>query len=362
MFFFNLSAFYFFYFASIAVFIIFFPKVLFDKGYSTADIGILFAIPPLIRFLIPFFFLKFIDLTKKVYLYALFFTLVGVLTLYATIDQFSLLLFSMIIIGVSHSLLLPYVEIIAIDKLGKDRYGKSRLYGSIGFMVIALILGEFLKDEFTLINYYLFTVIMIAIFGIYMINYETKKDQDTKEDTEKFSLLKYWPFWLSIFLMQVGFGGFYNFFTIYETSHGISLEMTSILWSFGVLCEVVMLYYQGPILKLNLLSVIKFSIFITVIRWLLLFLFPDSLEITFLAQSIHAFSFGLYHSSVIIFLYSLYENKKLAQQFMLGFAYGLGGFLGALIAGLVYGEYLFLFSSLFALLSFISLSFFKKKV
>ncbi len=45
---------------------------------------------------------------------------------------------------------------------------------------------------------------------------------------------------------------------------------------------------------------------------------------------------------------------------MYGVAYGLGGFIGAFIAGAVYGEFLFLYSALFALLSFISLYFIKK--
>jgi PPP family 3-phenylpropionic acid transporter len=75
--------------------------------------------------------------------------------------------------------------------------------------------------------------------------------------------------------MQVAFGGFYNFFTIYETSHGISLELTSWMWSFGVICEIVMLYFQGPLLEKNLLNIIKFTILITSFRWLLLYLYPD---------------------------------------------------------------------------------------
>jgi len=174
-------------------------------------------------------------------------------------------------------------------------------------------------------------------------------------------MLKYWPFWLSLFLMQVSFGGFYNFFTIYETSHGISLEMTSYLWSFGVVCEIFMLYFQAPILKNNLLTIIKFSIFITAIRWLLLYLFADSLTITFITQAIHAFSFGLYHSAVILCLYSLYKDKKLAQQFMFGVAYGLGGFTGAIISGWLYSDELFLYSAIFAFLSFISLMLLKKR-
>ena len=107
---------------------------------------------------------------------------------------------------------------------------------------------------------------------------------------------------------------------------------------------------------------IKFSIAITSFRWFLLFLYPDSLTISFFTQGLHAFSFGLYHSAVILFLYQLYSNKKLAQQFMLGVAYGLGGFLGAVISGQFYGEYLFLYSSIIALMSYLSLYYMKNKL
>jgi len=92
---------------------------------------------------------------------------------------------------------------------------------------------------------------------------------------------------------------------------------------------------------------------------LLLYLFPESLTISFFTQSLHAFSFGLYHSAVVIYLYKLYSNKKLAQRFMLGVAYGLGGFLGAIISGWTYGEELFLYSSIIALLAFFSILNFK---
>ena len=111
----------------------------------------------------------------------------------------------------------------------------------------------------------------------------------------------------------------------------------------------------------NLLAIIKFSIAITAFRWFLLFLFPENLSILYFTQSIHAFSFGLYHSASILFLYTLYENKKLAQQFMLGFAYGLGGFVGAVLSGWSYGEYLFLNCAIIALLAYASLLKFKKQ-
>lgn len=355
MFFFNLSAFYFFYFAAVGVYVIFMPKVLHDIGYSAFDIGIIFALAPLMRFATPFLFLKHIKLDTKIFRTALFLSILSSLMFYFTLENFYLFMLNNALLGMCLSLILPYIEVIALKELGKERYGKSRLFGSIGFMAISIVLAKFLTQPHIALHYYLLTNILTVVFALLLLKYDMAVNDETQNQQNGFSFLKYWPFWLSLFLMQMSFGAFYNFFTIYETEHGISLEMTSYLWSFGVLCEILMLYFQAPLLKHNLLKIIQFSIAITATRWFLLFLFPDSLSITFIAQGLHAFSFGLYHSAVIIYLYSLYSNKKLAQQFMYGVAYGLGGFSGAIIAGYLYGEYLFLYSSLIALCAYAAL-------
>jgi len=360
MLFFKLSGFYFFYFAAVGVYVIFLPKVLLDIGYTTTNIGIVLALAPLMRFLTPFLFLKHVKLDQSLFKYVLLLSVTSASLFYVTIESFYLFMLNNAILGVCLSLLLPYIELIAIKEL-RDRYGRSRLYGSIGFMLVGLVLAKYLTVPQIALHYYLIATVLTAVFAFSLLKYDEVALSANKDD-EKFSLLKYWPFWVSLFLMQVSFGGFYNFFTIYETSHGISLEMTSYLWAFGVICEILIFYYQAPLLKKNLLLMIKFSIAITSFRWFLLFLYPDSLTISFFTQSLHAFSFGLYHSAVILFLYQLYSNKKLAQQFMLGVAYGLGGFLGAVISGQFYGEYLFLYSSIIALMSYFSLYYMKNKL
>jgi len=354
MLFFKLSAFYFFYFAAVGVYVIFLPKVLLDIGYTPAQIGILLALAPLMRFATPFLFLKHISLNQTVFKFTLIFATLNAFFFYFTIHNFYPFMINNALLGVCLSILLPYMEVISIKELG-NKYGKSRLFGSIGFMIISLVVAKVLTSTDIVLHFYLGTIFCTSLAAYSLLQYDTNEHECGVQDDQKFSLIKYWPFWLSLFLMQVSFGGFYNFFTIYETAHGMSLETTSYLWAFGVICEIVMFYYQAPVLKFNLLTIIKFSIFLTIIRWFLLYLFPDSLIISYFTQSIHAFSFGLYHSAVILYLYTLYTNKKLAQQFMLGFSYGLGGFIGALTAGWLYGEYLFLYSSLTASLAYTSL-------
>ncbi|MDN5096652.1 MFS transporter [Aliarcobacter butzleri] len=359
MLFFNLSAFYFFYFAAVGIYVIFLPKVLNDIGYSAFDIGIILAVAPLMKFAMPFLFLKHISLNKKMFKKALFLTVIAVALFYITIEHFYIFMLNNAFLAACLSLILPYLEVTAVTILGKDKYGKARLFGSIGFTIIALVLAKVLTTPFIALHYYLGVVVLTVIFSLLLL----KNDFEEKINpisNEVFSFMKHFAFWASIFFMQVSFGSFYNFFTIYELEHGLSLETISYLWAFGVICEILMLYYQAPILKSNLLNIIKFCVGVTAFRWILLYLYPNSLEVVFFTQAIHAFSFALFHSAVVIYLYSLYDNKKLAQQFMFGVGYGLGGFVGALSAGATYGKYLFLYSAIFALFSFISISFVKK--
>ncbi len=355
-----LGAYYFFYFALVGVYIIFMPKALLDLGYSPLEVGIIYAAAPFMRFLLPFVFRHYLSLSANVYRLSLVMSFAGTLIFLQTIDNFYLYLLSNLLFGAAMGVSLPYVETIALATLSKRHYGKVRLWGSLGFMGIALWLGKILSTPQETLYYLALMALLTLVFGVVVTRYDTISHSSAKEDAS-FSLSRYWAFWVSIFLMQVGFGGFYNFFTIYETSHGISLELVSWMWSFGVLCEIVMLYFQGPLLQRNLLHILQFATLVTALRWLILYLYPESVIITFMTQSLHAVSFALYHTAAITYVFSLYTQKKLAQQFFLGIAFGLGGSVGAVLSGKIYGEHLFLIEALITFVAFLVLLIHQKR-
>jgi len=349
-----LGAYYFFYFALVGVYVIFMPKALLELGYSTIEVGIIYAAAPFMRFLLPFIFRHYLALTSKVYLLSLLFTFIGTLLFISSVESFWGYLLANLLFGAAMGISLPYIETIALASLSKSHYGKVRLWGSLGFMGIALWLGKVLESPYEALYYLSLMAFLTLIFGALLTKHDTTSHESAQDDAS-FSLTKYWAFWSSIFLMQVGFGGFYNFFTIYETSHGISLEMTSWMWSFGVICEIVMLYFQGPLLQRNLLNILQFATLVTAFRWMMLYLFPDSVTLTFASQSLHAISFALYHTAAITYVFSLYTQKKLAQQFFLGIAFGLGGSVGALLSGQIYGEKMFLIEAIITFMAFVVL-------
>jgi len=346
-----ISIFYFFYFSIIGIYIIFMPKVLELLGYNGVEIGIIFSSAPLVRFLVPLFFIKGFKLGNHSFYTALFILFLSVISFYFFINHFYLLLISNILFGVGLSLILPYIELLTLNEIGKERYGKSRLFGSIGFMAVSLVLVKFLEKPLVALDYLSVLSVLTIIFSflvVYNSHYTKQKTVILQNDV---TLFKDWRLWLGFALMQMSFGSFYNFFTIYETAHGISLDMTVYLWSFGVLVEIGMLYFQGKLLSKNLLRVIEFSVAATVLRWFLVFLYPDTLTALFFTQALHALSFALFHSASISYLFHRYHNKPLAQQLFSGISYGLGALAGALISGYIYEHYpvyLFLSSSIIA--------------
>jgi len=345
----TLSLFYFFYFSLVGVYVMFLPKALSDMGYSAAEIGMIGFAAPIMRFLLPFLFKYLIPLDRRIYRLSLIFTTVASLIFIGVVDDFWFYLIANLLFGASMGISLPFVESISLAGLSKKEYGMVRLWGSVGFILVALWLGKALTQPQQTLYYLLGSAFATQLVGWRILRYDTLDKQEQSHANSHFSLRTFWAFWVSIFLMQLAFSGFYQFFTIYETAHGISLEVTSWLWSFGVICEIVMLYFQGSLLQRNLLSLLQFATLATAIRWLLLYLFAGDLLITFVAQSLHAISFALYHTASITYVFSLYPQKRLAQQFYLGIGFGLGGALGSILAGRIYGEKMFLIEAIITL-------------
>ncbi|ABB43326.1 putative MFS metabolite transporter [Sulfurimonas denitrificans DSM 1251] len=349
-----LAIFYFFYFSIIGVYVIFLPKVLSMAGYGASDIGIIFAAAPLVRFVVPFAFIKGLKINIASFNIALLIMSLSSISFYFSLDSFYKLLFSNITLGIGLSIVLPYIEVISLQYLKKERYGKVRLFGSVGFILVALVLVKFLDDPRVALLYLLILTFITAFIGHIIAKKAATILEKQVEHLNDINILKDWKLWLGLTLMQVSFGSFYNFFTIYTTDHGVTLDVTIYLWTFGVIVEIFMLYSQGSLLRKNLLLILQLSTLATALRWFLLFLFPSSIGFLFFSQSLHALSFALFHSAAISYLFYLYKHKSLAQQFFSGITYGFGAFLGALIAGYVYEfypSYLFLSATLIALMA-----------
>ena len=340
----RIAGFYFFYFAAIGVYVIYMPALLKGLGYTPFEIGVIFAAGPLSRFAAPFFFLSLFHLNRRTFQVGLVTSaLLGIL-ISLWIAHFWVMLILMVLLGFFWSILLPFVEVLALEHIGKERYGKARLFGSVGFILVSLGLGYGSLQLGLSMAVYVGSIVLTMVFGLMLGQHVGGEGARPHASLERTNLRI--PFWVALFLMQVGFGFFYNFYTIFENDHGIPMHIISYLWTFGVVIEILMFNYQQRFLGMDLLFLIKLSVFLGGVRWLMVHAYPEVLWVAYAAQSLHAFSFALLHTASIAYINAHYHNRRLAQQFYAGLTFGLGAFVGSLLSGVVYGENLFLYAAL----------------
>ncbi len=166
-------------------------------------------------------------------------------------------------------------------------------------------------------------------------------------------------FLASSFLLQFSHGPYYTFYTLYLVKmHGYSNSLAGILWSLGVVAEIV-IFLLAPILfrHFSLPALMLWSLFLTAVRWLLIGFLATNLPLLILAQIFHAFSFGIAHAIAIDWVRQHFQGHQgQGQALYSSLSFGAGGAAGALAGGLVWDvstEYAFLMASAAAFLAWL---------
>jgi PPP family 3-phenylpropionic acid transporter len=298
---------------------------------SPTQIGVLFGAMPLAKFLTPFLFLRR-GVNWGEFWVGVGIGLLGALLLFST--HYWLLLIGFFLLGVSFSIIPPYLERRAVEVLG-HRYGRARLFGSLGFVVaggVPLPEGLYLPIGVGL------------IFGALWAGSKIVAPAEEVVEEGHLSLLRGWHFWLSLILVKSAAAGYYSFFTIYLHQHNLD-QYVGLFWGVAIGLEVTLFLLQPQLLsKISPETAMGIGIGATALRWFLLYLFPDNFWWVLFSQTLHACTFALYHIGALLYLSNLYPNRKtLAQQLYGGLGYGFSFFLGSWLAGLFYGPNLFLY-------------------
>jgi PPP family 3-phenylpropionic acid transporter len=118
--------------------------------------------------------------------------------------------------------------------------------------------------------------------------------------------------------------------------HGYSKALTGWLWALGVICEIAIFVWMPRLYRaFSLRAILIASLALAIVRFLAIGWAPGSLPVLFLAQILHAATFGSFHAAAIGVIHRLFRGRHQARgQAIYGsLAYGLGGSLGGLASG-----------------------------
>jgi PPP family 3-phenylpropionic acid transporter len=362
----RLSGFYGLYFALIGCIMPFWGLFLQEKAFDATDIGILLALFSGVRIFAPNIWASISHLVEDFISSIQLLRLGGVMMLVCFVaiywaTEFWHYALIMLVYGFFWSAILPQYEILTLNhtKNDLDAYGSIRLWGSIGFIVLVSLLGWAL--DFISLNYLpaIMLVLMLAIvFNSFVLPPALKEIEpfgQVAEDQNVDSLSAFssdrirsginWgliSFLVITVLIQISHGPYYVFFSIYLQQLDYSHWMIGLLWSLGVFSEIIIFWKIAVFMRRwSLRELVIISLLLTAIRWLMTAYFADNGFILIVSQCLHAFSFGLLHVVSIKYIAIFYPGKQQlhGQALYSGLGFGLGGALGAYLAGLGWAAY-----------------------
>ena len=354
----KLSGFYFFYFASLGVLVPYWSLYLKSLGFSSLAIGALIAILPATKLVAPYIWGWLADHTRRSMLIIRVSSLLALVTFLLVFISQELwwLTFVMLLFSFFWNATLPQFEAMTLNHLGEDshHYSMIRLWGSLGFIVIVVLIGDLLQthDADVIPLVVLSTFVLILLFSFIVPEKLNTPHSDHSPIWHVIKQPKVMAFLVVCFLMLCSHGPYYTFYTIFLEEQGYSSHMIGVLWAVGVIAEVIIFLLMHRMLPAyGARTLLIVTLLLTTIRWLLIGFFVEDLPMLFLAQLIHAFSFGMFHSVGISLVHEYFtgSHQGRGQALYSSVSFGAGVAVGSLISGMLWDKWgasvLFAFAS-----------------
>jgi PPP family 3-phenylpropionic acid transporter len=344
----RLSAFYFFYFASLGALVPFWGLYLKDRGFDALAIGQLTAILLATKIVAPNVWGWLADRSGRRLPIVRLASLLSALTFTGIFlaQDFWTLALVMSLFSFFWNASLPQIEAVTFSHLQTQvrRYASIRLWGSIGFIVTVYSLGRLLDRYGPSTVPAVVWAMYLAIWFSSLLIPEAESRRRSEAELSLRAVLgrpEVAAFLFSCFLMQASHGTYYAFYSIYLQSAQYASATIGWLWAWGVLVEVLVFLGMHWVLdRWAARQVLLASLFLALVRWLLTAQFVDSLVIMILAQTLHAATFGAFHAAAIhlVHHYFLDHLQGRGQALYSSLSFGAGGAFGSLTSGYLWSQ------------------------
>ena len=340
----RLSGFYLCYFATLGIFLPYWGLYLLTLGFDPARIGELIAIPQTTKLVAPTLWGWLADRTRRpmwVIRWACLATALTFIGVCVAGGSYWGLLLTTLLFSFFWNAALPQFEMVTLNHLGEEthRYSRVRLWGSVGFIGAAVGVGFLVRCWGIGIVPALLLALFIALWINSLLVAEaplTRMIQPAPPLGQVLRQPAVIALFTACFLNQAAHGPYYAFLSLYLEIFGYSREAIGLLWGFGVAVEVGMfVFFPRLLLRFGPRRLMLAALALATVRWLLIGHFAGDLPWLLLAQTLHAFSFGVFHAVSIHLIHQFFPGtlQGRGQALYSSLSFGAGNAVGSLAAG-----------------------------
>ena len=313
----RLAAFYFAVFGCMGVIVPFLSVWIEGRGFDKFELGIILAAPLAARVLAPPVWGQYADRTgvRRLMPVACF-SATALLAALAGCSGLILTVTVAFVWGCAFHALLPLTDDLTNRVLDPDRYGQVRLWGSASFMIATVVAGPFIREHGSGWVIPLATgPLLIATWLSWMLpesrrarQPKTRPEPSPIRDPHVRRLL------IGTALVQGSHAPYYGFSTVHWKAHGITEDLSGLLWSEGVIVEVALFACAPWILRrLRPRQLMNIGAWAAVIRWAGL---ASTTELPGLLalQWLHALSFGATFLGAVRWIAARCEGRSASVQ------------------------------------------------
>ncbi len=249
-------------------------------------------------------------------------TLISILC-YIPANSFTSLLVITLLFHFCYPALMPALDSAAgilVQHNQLKHYGKSRSWGSIGFVIAGLILTVFtgaLGDQVILWMMLLGTMVLVYLSLLRAPDVLTEKPKVDK--TKQGGMLKLFTIkhfalvLLVVILLQAAHASYYNYGYIYLQELHAPKYLIGVIINIAVIAEIIFFSRADKAFhKFSVGSLLALAALGSTIRWILLFAFPNVIVFC-LAQTLHAFSFAMGHYAFMKYLIKNIPHEQIPK-------------------------------------------------
>lgn len=332
------------YYGAVGVTVPFLPSDLVARGLESHEIGLVLAVPAFMSCVLPMMAGYLADRFQRpvAMLRALLCAACLTMLLLSFTQGFGQVMSGMIIHSIAATPILVLVEAATLTELKKSggSYGRVRLFGTMGFVLSAFVLGQTIQPALVEQGWVLRIAaasMFVAFLGSWLLGGATLS-RSVIDLGQAAGILRR-PGVLALCLAGlfhwVAMAPYNAFFGLHAARLGLSAAVVGTSMAVGGLSEIAFMLLSRPLERRFLPGrLVAFAMAVTVLRWGTSAIATTG-PLLIVAQALHGLSFGMFYTASIAALMKVVpdELRATGQGLFMTAVFGVGGGFGTILFG-----------------------------